>query len=232
MSLSGISTAICSVCYYKAISLGSVTKVLPIEKSSILLVLLFAIFYFGENGHLTLKLFGVLLILLGMPFLVAKDAPSELASSETRGDHIEETKPHFYAFAFGAALFASLNTIFSKIGIRGIESNLATFVNTVLESLVLLLWVSLKGKWTKLRGIPREEWLAILLSGLATGGSWISYYYAVKMGPLSAVVPLNKLSVPFTALYSHFVLREHISKQSAAGLSLITAGMLLVAVLS
>ncbi|MBQ9438879.1 MAG: EamA family transporter [Lachnospiraceae bacterium] len=220
MVLSGISTAFCSVCYYKAISLGSVSKVLPIEKSSIVITLLFAIFYFHENSFLKWKLFGVALIFVGLPLLIA-----------AKGGELEAAKPHFYTYAFGASLFAALNTIFSKIGIQGLNSELATAINTVLEAVVLGVWISLEKKWVKIKEIPRNEWKAILLSGLATSGSWICYYYAVKRGALSVVVPLNKLSVPFTAVCSHFLFGEHISKRMAAGLALIVAGMMLVAVL-
>ncbi len=220
MVLSGISTAFCSVCYYKAITLGSVSMVLPIEKSSIVVTLLFAIFWFGENRYLEWKLLGVALILAGLPLLIGNKEK----------DH-RDAAPHFYAYAFAAALFAALNTIFSKIGIRDIESNLATAINTIMETVVLTIWVSAAGKWKKIKEIPGNEWRAILLSGLATGGSWITYYYAVKYGPLSIVVPLNKLSVPFTALFSHFFLGEEIPPKMGIGLLLLVAGMMLVAML-
>ena len=232
MILSGISTACCSVCYFKALTLGSVNKVLPIEKSSIVITLLFAIFYFGESSNLGLKLLGIALIAAGMPLLIAKEsAAGKKLTAKSAKQHLEPTLPHFYAYAVGAALFAALNTIFSKIGIRGIESNLATAINTVLEAAVLTLWVSVERKWGKIREIPRSEWMAVLLSGLATGGSWICYYYAVKMGALTVVVPLNKLSVPFTALFSHFILHEYISVKMGVGLALIVAGMMLVVML-
>ena len=133
-------------------------------------------------------------------------------------------------YAFGSALFASLTAILGKIGISDVESNLGTAIRTGIVLVMSWVMVFVTGKQKEIKGIAKKELCFICLSGLATGGSWLCYYKALHDGLASVVVPIDKLSILFTILFSYIFFREKLSKKTAFGLFLTVGGTLLMLV--
>lgn len=131
-------------------------------------------------------------------------------------------------FAILSAVFAALTSILAKVGIEGVNSNLATAVRTVV--VVFMSWgmVFLTGAQNGISSISPKSWIFLILSGLATGGSWLCYYRALQMGPASKVVPIDKMSVVITLILAFVFLREEFSVKSLIGCVLITAGTLVM----
>lgn len=217
--LSGAATGASWLCYFKALSLGDVNKVVPIDKSSTVLTVLLAILCFGETGHLAVKLAGTALLGAGIILMVEKRQSERPAAGR-----------RYIPYAVGSACFAALTSILAKVGISGVESNLGTAIRTVVVLAMAWLIVFLKGKQAQLKTLDRRELGFILLSGLATGASWLCYYYAIQNGVVSVVVPIDKMSLLVSVLFSHFVCKEALSRRAAAGLGLMLAGTLLMAV--
>ena len=136
----------------------------------------------------------------------------------------------YIPFAVGSALFAALTSVLAKIGINDVESNLGTAIRTVVVLLMAWAIVLAKGKGGTLRSIDRREAAFIVLSGIATGASWLCYYYAIRNGQVSVVVPIDKLSLPVTVALSYFILGERVGKRAFAGICLMVAGTLAVAI--
>lgn len=132
-------------------------------------------------------------------------------------------------WALLSACFAALTAIFAKIGIRGIDSDLATLVRTVVILLVLWPFVWLTGKWTNPLSLPSKTLIFLALSGLATGASWVCYFRALQLGHASQVAPVDKLSVVLVAVFAYALLGERASAQEWLGISLIAGGVLLIA---
>lgn len=130
--------------------------------------------------------------------------------------------------AFGSALFAGLTAILAKCGIRDTDSNVATALRTAVVLLFSWLLVFLVGSQNTIGTITPKTWLFLVLSGLATGGSWLCYYRALQTGPASVVVPIDKLSIVVTIAFSYFVFRERLTRKAAVGLIMIVAGTLLL----
>lgn len=125
-------------------------------------------------------------------------------------------------------MFASLTAILGKVGIQGIESNLGTAIRTIVVLMMAWLVVFVTRKQDQLKHIDKKSWLFIILSGFATGGSWLFYYRALQDGPASVVVPIDKLSIVITVAFSYFILKEKLSLKALIGLALITAGTLML----
>ncbi len=142
---------------------------------------------------------------------------------------IREMTDMWALFALGSAVFAALTSILAKMGIEGVNSNLATAIRTVV--VVLMAWgmVFLTGAQSGLSGIGKKSWLFLVLSGLATGASWLCYYRALQIGEASKVVPIDKLSVVITLVLAFVLLHETFTVRSAVGAVLITAGTLIMA---
>ena len=134
----------------------------------------------------------------------------------------------WFVFALLSAIFAALTSILAKIGIDGVNSNLATAIRTVV--VVLMAWgiVFLFHKQGGIAEISRKSWIFLILSGLATGASWLCYYYAIQNGEVSVVVPVDKLSIIVTVIFSYFVFKEKLSKKAFAGICLMVVGTLLM----
>lgn len=214
--LSGLATGASWLCYFRALQTGDVNKVVPIDKSSTILTLLLAFLFLHEE--LTwIKAAAVVLIGLGTYLMIQKKESA--APDAAKGGA-------WFLYACGSALFASLTSILGKIGIEGLESNLGTAVRTSVVLVMAWVVVFATGKQGTVRSIPRKELLFICLSGLATGASWLCYYRALQDGPASVVVPIDKLSILVTILFSYVVFKEKLSKKSAAGLCMIVAGTL------
>lgn len=219
LTLSGIATGASWICYFKALSLGDVNKVVPIDKSSTVLTVLLAIICFGETEHLAVKLIGTALLGVGTLLMVEKKQTENSASGKG-----------YLLYAVGSAVFAAATSILAKVGISGVESNLATAIRTAVVLVMAWLIVIIKGKLPQLKTLDKKELGFIALSGLATGGSWLCYYYAIQNGVVSVVVPIDKMSLLPTVIFSYFVFKEKLSKKAALGLALMLAGTLAMAI--
>ena len=218
LTLSGIATGASWICYFKALSLGDVNKVVPIDKSSTVLTVLLAIICFGETEHLAVKLIGTALLGVGTLLMVEKKQTENSASGKG-----------YLLYAVGSAVFAAATSILAKVGISGVESNLATAIRTAVVLVMAWLIVIIKGKLPQLKTLDKKELGFIALSGLATGGSWLCYYYAIQNGVVSVVVPIDKMSLLPTVIFSYFVFKEKLSKKAALGLALMLAGTVVMA---
>ena len=214
--LSGLATGASWLCYFKALQLGDVNKVVPIDKSSTVLTIILAAIFLQEGVSLP-KGIGVVLIAVGTFLMIEK----KQSSGETKS-------AAWLWYALGSAVFASLTAILGKIGISGIESNLGTAIRTAVVLVMSWVMVFVTGKQGELKAIPQNELGFICLSGLATGGSWLCYYRALQDDPASVVVPIDKLSILVTVLFSYLVFHEKLTKKSALGLAGIVAGTLLM----
>lgn len=215
--LSGAATGASWICYFKALSLGDVNKVVPIDKSSTILSVLLAIICFGETEHLLIKLISTFLLGMGILLMVEKKARSN-----------EATDRSYILYAIGSAVFAALTSILGKMGITGVESNLGTAIRTVVVLIMAWVIVFMKGKQSHLRHLDQKELIFLFFSGIATGASWLCYYYAIQNGVVSIVVPIDKMSILLTIAFSYFVFGEKLSKRAAGGLCLMTAGTLIM----
>lgn len=216
--LSGIATGASWLCYFKALQLGDINKVVPIDKSSTVLTILLAAFLLGE-GITLFSGIGITLIAVGTFLMIEK-------KDVQKSDVPKNRRWIFYAL--GSAVFASLTSILGKIGISGVESNLGTAIRSGVVLIMSWMMVLVSGKGKELGGIPKKELVFICLSGVATGGSWICYYKALQNGPASVVVPIDKLSILVTILFSYIVFHEKLSKKTALGLILTVGGTLLM----
>ena len=218
--LSGLATGASWICYFKALSIGDVNKVVPVDKSSTVLTVLLAILVFHETANLPVKLAGTALLLVGALLMVERK-PS--ASSASQG-------LSWLPWAVGSAVFAALTSILAKVGISGVESNLGTAIRTGV--VLVMAWgiVFLRGKQHQVRTIDRREAGFIALSGVATGASWLCYYYAIQHGVVSVVVPIDKMSILVSVGFSRVFLGERLSRRATLGLSLMAAGALAMAI--
>jgi transporter family protein len=220
---SGLATGGSWLCYFKALQLGELNKVAPIDRLSIVLTVVLAMIFLGEADHLATRLPGIALIGVGTWLMVRR--PSAGAAAATARP---SAGGGWFLYALGAAVFAALTALLGKVGISGVESNLGTAIRT---SVVLVLaWgiVVATGRKHPRPPIPRRDLIYILLSGLATGASWLCYFKALQDGPASVVVPIDKLSIVVTVLLAAWLLGERLSRRGWAGLALIVAGTLLM----
>lgn len=214
--LSGLATGGSWLCYFKALQIGDVSKVTPIDKSSTILTMLLAFIILGEE--LTpLKIFCIILIGTGTYLMTEKKQTDKKA--EGKG---------WMFYAVLSAVFASLTSILGKIGISGVASNLGTAIRTAVVLIMAWAMVFITKKQGELKSIDRKSMIFICLSGLTTGLSWLCYYKALQDGQASVVVPIDKLSILITIAFSRIVLKERLTKKSSLGLVLITAGTLLL----
>ena len=216
--LSGLATGASWICYFKALSIGDINKVVPIDKSSTILTVLLAIICFGETSNLVVKLIATAILALGIFLMVEKKKTEQ-----------KDINKSYMIYAILSAVFAALTSILAKLGISDVESNLGTAIRTGVVLIMAWLIVFAKGKHKQIINTPKNELLFISLSGIATGASWLCYYYAIKTGVLSVVVPIDKLSILVTVVFSYFVFKEKLSKKSFIGLCLMVAGTLLMA---
>lgn len=217
--LSGLATGASWICYFMALSMGDVNKVAPVDKSSTVLSVLLAVVLFDETEHLAVKLTGTAVLALGIFLMIEKKQGTRAAKNN-----------RWLIYAVFSAVFAALTSILAKIGITGVESNLATAVRTGVVLIMAWLIVFARGKQKQVRSIGKKELGYIVLSGLATGASWLCYYYAIQNGVVSVVVPIDKMSIVVTVIFSYVVFKEKLSKKAFAGLCLMTAGTLAMAI--
>ena len=228
--LSGLSTGISWLCYFKALQIGDINKVTPIDKSSTVITMLLA-FIFLREEITWLKFVSMILIGIGTYLMIQKKETKEKA---------EDKK--WLLYAVGSAVFASLTSILGKIGIQDVNSNLSqnrgktgiqdvnsnlgTAIRTAVVLVMAWIVVFVNGKQNTVKDIDRKSWLFLVFSGFATGGSWLCYYRALQTGPASVVVPIDKLSILVIIAFSYIVFHEKLSLKSGAGLLLIVVGTL------
>ena len=216
--LSGLATGASWIFYFKALSQGDVNKVVPIDKSSTILTVLLAIICFGETTNLAVKLIATAILAIGI-FLMVEKKQSEKKTEDKA----------WMVSAILAAVFAALTSILAKVGISGVESNLGTAIRTGVVLIMAWIIVFAKGKQKGIKSIEKRELLFIALSGIATGASWLCYYYAIQNGIVSVVVPIDKLSIVVSVGFSYFVFKEKLSRKAVVGLVLMVAATLLMA---
>lgn len=218
--LSGAATGASWLCYFKALQIGDINKVVPIDKSSTVLTILLALIFLQEGISLP-KAAAVVVIAAGIFLMIEKKDVQETKSG----------RAGWFLYAAGSAFFASLTAILGKIGITGVESNLGTAIRTCVVLVMAWVMVLVTGKQGEVKKIGRKELLFICCSSVATGASWLCYYRALQEGPASVVAPIDKLSVLVTVAFSYFIFGEKLGRKQAAGLVLLTAGTVAMALL-
>lgn len=220
---SGLATGASWLCYYRALQLGDVNKVSPVDRSSLVLTVLFAMIFLGETSSLPYKIIGLVLIAAGTALMVGRPWRRSVHDGLA-----EPVKPghSWFVFAVGSAVFAALTTILGKVGISGVESNLGTAIRTTVVLAMAWLVVGLTKSAGGVKTVAKRDLVFIGLSGLATAASWLCYYRALQLGPASAVAPIDKLSILFTVGFSWLVLREKLGRLALIGLIGLTVGTL------
>lgn len=212
--LSGLATGASWLCYFKALQMGDVNKVTPIDKSSTILTMLLAFIFLNENLTIVMVL-AMLMIGMGTYLMIEK--------KESKNIRLKNNM--WILYAFGSALFASLTSILGKVGIQGVESNLGTAIRTIVVLIMAWVIVFITKKQDTIKDIDRRSGVFLVLSGFTTGGSWLCYYRALQDGPASVVVPIDKLSILITIIFSYLFLNEKLTRKSLIGLVLIVAGI-------
>ena len=212
--LSGLSTGASWLCYFKALQNGDINKVVPVDKSSTVIAMLMA-FVFLHEKLTWIKALCMAAVAAGTYLMIEKKDVLQ-----------KDNKRVWLFYAVLSALFAAATSILGKIGIDGVESNLGTFIRTcvVLVMAWLVVLVTRSGK--NIKYVPLKELIFILLSGLATGASWLCYFKALKDGPASVVIPIDKLSILVTVAFSYVFFKEKLTAKAFVGLILITVGTL------
>ena len=215
--LSGFATGASWLCYFKALQLGDVNKVVPIDKSSIILTMVLAFIFLGENITINMVV-GMIGIGIGTYLMIQK---KESIEKVVKGKA-------WLVYALLSAIFASLTSILGKVGIENVESNLGTAIRTIVVLIMAWIIVFVTKKQSDVKKIDKKSLLFLILSGIATGASWLCYYKALQDGLASIVVPIDKLSILVTILFAYVFLKEKLSKKSLLGLILIVVGTLLL----
>lgn len=216
--LSGLATGASWLCYFKALQLGDINKVVPIDKSSTILTIVFALIFLNEKVSF-LKFICIILIAVGTFMMIQK---KEVVEDKRKNNKM------WLIYALLSAIFASLTSILGKVGIENVNSNLGTAIRTVVVLIMAWVVVFVTGKQNTVKEIQRKELGFIFLSGLATGASWLCYYKALQDGLASVVVPIDKLSILVTIAFSYIVFKEKLSKKAGVGLAMIVVGTLLM----
>ena len=218
--LSGAATGLSWICYFKALSMGDVNKVVPIDKSSVIITIVLAIIIFGETQGLALKLISTVILAVGTILMIEKKKSKNTKNSKA-----------WMLYAVLSAVFASAQAILAKFGFAdGIDSNLGTAIRTGV--VLILAWgiVFARGKHKEIKDINIGELIFICLSGLATGITWLCKYYAIQNGEVSVVTPIEKMSIVVTIIFSYIVFKEKLSKKATVGLCLLIIGTLIMAI--
>ncbi|WP_448755896.1 EamA family transporter [Actinomyces sp.] len=214
--LSGLATGASWLCYFAALARGDVSRVAPIDKLSTVLAILLALILLGEPVN-AWGVLGIVVITAGTLLMVDPDDLSGLPLALRRGGS-------WLTYALASALFAALTSILGKVGISGVDPTLGTAVRTLVVLAMAWVIVAWQGRAREVRSIPTRELAFIVASGAATCASWLAYYHALKDGPASVVVPIDKLSILVTVAFSAAVFHERFTGRYLAGLALMCAG--------
>ena len=213
--LSGIATGASWLCYFKAISIGDVNKVVPLDKSSTVLAAVIAIIFLGESVTVP-KITGLIAVTVGTYMMIGKKGG---AGEKKRG-------LGWFFYGSLSAVFAALTSVLAKVGIENVDSNLATTVRTAVVLVMAWLTVLVTGKGKLVKETTKKELLFIVISGILTGASWLCYYRALQLGEVSVVVPIDKLSILVSIAFSYIVFKEKLTLKSFMGLMIIVVGTL------
>ena len=213
--LSGIATGASWLCYFKAISIGDVNKVVPLDKSSTVLAAVIAIIFLGESVTVP-KITGLIAVTVGTYMMIGK---KDGAGKKKRG-------LGWFFYGSLSAVFAALTSVLAKVGIENVDSNLATTVRTAVVLVMAWLAVLVTGKGKLVKETTKKELLFIVISGILTGASWLCYYRALQLGEVSVVVPIDKLSILVSIAFSYIVFKEKLTLKSFMGLMIIVVGTL------
>lgn len=214
--LSGFATGVSWLCYFKALQIGDVNKVTPIDKSSTVLTMLLA-FLFLKEELTPIKVLAMVLIGIGTYLMIQKKKVEKVPVKKGAS---------WLFYALGSVVFASLTSILGKVGIEGIDSTLGTAIRTIVVFVMAWIVVFVTKKQHTIKQIDCKSWIFIILSGFATGGSWLCYYRALQSGDASIVAPIDKLSILVTIAFSYIVFKERLTKKSFTGLVMIVGGTL------
>lgn len=215
LALSGAATGLSWLCYFKALSIGNLSKVVAVDKSSTFLTILLALIFFREPFHWLTGL-GIAVMIAGTALMLEKGD----AKKGERG---------WLFYAAGSAVFAALQSILGKVGVQDMDSTLATALRTVV--VLIFAWAIVLGKkeggdWKKM---TRRDTVLLVLSGMTTGASWLCYYRALQTGRASVVVPIDKCSILFAVALSAIFLKEKQTRRSLLALALVVAGTVMIA---
>ena len=217
--LSGLATGASWLCYFHALQIGNINKVVPVDKFSTVLTIILAFILLGEPVSIY-KLMGIVGIGVGTWLMIQKKETTE-PKKEGKG---------WFFYALLSAVFASLTSILGKVGITGVDSNLGTAIRTIVVLIMAWVVVFVTKKQNDVRYLDRKELRYIVLSGFATGASWLCYYRALRTGPASLIVPIDKLSIVVSIIFSYIVFKEKLSKKALFGLLCIVGGTLVMLV--
>ena len=207
--LSGLATGASWLCYFAALARGNVSRVAPIDKLSTVLAIVLALVLLGEPVS-AWGAAGIVAITVGTLLMVEPSDLSGLPRALRSGGG-------WLVYALASALFAALTSILGKVGISGVDPTLGTAVRT-------LVVLAAQGRAREVRSIPARELAFIVASGAATCASWLAYYRALKGGPASVVVPIDKLSILVTVAFSAVVFHERFTRRYLVGLALMCGG--------
>lgn len=208
--LSGISNTLLWICYFKALDLGTVSKVTPIDKTSIILTLVLSSIFLHEKITI-IKVLSIIFILVGTFLTIKKDNKDS-----------KDNKWILYAFL--TAVFTSTTTVISKIGIKSINTSLTTFLRTIIVLILLTIITLFKNKFKDIRKLNKKNFLFIILSGISTSLSWLFYFASLSLGEASVVFPIEKLSLVVSILASTIFLKEKLNKKQILGIIIIVIG--------
>ncbi|SMC25966.1 transporter family protein [Clostridium acidisoli DSM 12555] len=215
--LSGCATGASWLCYFKALQLGDVNKITPIDKSSAILTIILAFLFLGETPT-PLMCLGVVVFASGTYFMIQRK----------KSEKYDGKGKMWLFYAVLSAVFASLTSILGKIGIQGVESNLGTAIRTIVVLIMAWVIVFIQKKHVMIKNIDMKSWVFIILSGIATGFSWLCYYHALQTGRASMVVPIDQLSIVVSIAFSRIFLGERLSRKAFIGLMLVILGTMLL----
>ena len=217
--LSGFTTGASWLCFFKALQLGNVNKVVPVDKTSNVLAIVFAIVFLGEmlSG---IGFIGVALILVGTVMMIEMRDVSEVKNEHSG----------WLIFAIGSAVFAAMTSTLGKIGVSGVDPILGTAIRTIVVLAMTWAMVYLLKRQHEVVEVGRKDVFFIILFGLARAVSWICFFSALQTGPASIIVPIDKLSILVTVMFAYLVFKERLSRKSAIGLAIIVGGTLLLMV--
>lgn len=198
--LSGLSTSVAWLCYFKALQLGNVSRVTPVDKSSTIITILLSFLILKEKPTIAM-IIGIFLLSAGVLLMIR---PNKLENKS-------ESKSWLF-YAMLSAVFIALTAIFGKIGVGDVDPAHATAIRTVIVAIMVWAVVFVQKKHRLIKSLSRKNWLFILLSGISTGLAWVLFFQALKGGRASIVVPIEKLNIIITVVFSHFLLKERLSK--------------------
>ncbi|TYS48493.1 EamA family transporter [Bacillus infantis] len=211
--LSGFATGLSWLFFFKALGIGEVSKVVPIDKSSIVLTIILSILLLGEPAAPQI-LAGGALITIGTFVLIGKNEDKKRFTGSQS----------YIVYAILGAVFAALTSILAKIGMEGVDSNVATFLRTIVILLFAWAIVFYQRTYREMKTISSKGYLFLILSGAATGLSWLCYFGALAIGKVSVVAPIDKFSVVITMILSFVILKEKARKHTVVGGAIITVG--------